>query len=115
MDRRAIEQICEEVRDQLECDIISVDWLRQIARDITHAEIDSDELRSVLVSLLSGDVEIGNAINPTGTLVEIIAWRGSPEARAERLLNVIANAADREDAGFAGWLCFRRNISGYES
>jgi len=109
----SIEEVCRKLHESLTSDIVSIGEARQIAQNFAVGTTSfTDFLRSVLVCLLNSGVEIGYAVNPTGSYVEFVAWRGTPEMKVSRLLAEMAR--NEKDFDFTVWLALAPNVDRYE-
>ena len=99
-------ELANELRRQLESDLLEFGWILQVSRDIEgvgknpNAEI----VHAAIVELLNdGSAEVGDARNVAGR-VEFYSWPGSLEEISVRLKRVIAETGLTPESGEGFWL-----------
>jgi hypothetical protein len=109
-----IDQICQAIMEMVAEDIVSLAEVRQIFDELSCGRKNSALLLpTVLFRVLDAGVEIGHATNKSGNYVEFIGWRGSPEVKVKRTIELISS--DILDTEFGVWLALRSNVDRWET
>jgi hypothetical protein len=105
----SIDSDCAAILEALASDIVGIDELVQILKDLNPLdEINLSKIKNTLSVLLAAGVEIGIAKITSANYVEFVAWRGDEKAKLLRAVELIPHA------NFGFWLALSVNVDRQE-